>query len=219
MNYLRRMALSLLLSILVLPQAFAQQAESPDELVRRISGEVLAAAKTDPEIQGGNQRRILDLVTEKILPHVDFERMTALAAGRYWRQASPEQQQRLTEEFRDLLVYVYSGALAQVDDDKVIVKPSRGRDRDGLAEVYTEVVQPRGREPIELNYRLAREPSGWKIYDMSILGAWLVQSYRSSFSSQIRNGGIEGLIQTLAERNDRLASKMASRDGAQASGN
>lgn len=219
MNYLRRVALSLFLGILVVPLAPAQQGERPDELVRRISGEVLAAAKTDPEIRDANPRRILDLVTEKILPHVDFERMTALAAGRYWKRATPEQQQRLTEEFRDLLVYVYSGALAQVRDDKVVVKPLRGNVRDGLTEVYTEVVQPRGREPIELNYRLALEPSGWKIYDMSILGVWLVQSYRGSFSSEIQAGGIEGLIGTLAERNDRLAAKMASRDVSPASGN
>lgn len=209
MNYLRRVALSLLLGILVLPLAAAQQLERPDELVRRISGEVLAAAKSDPEIQSGNPRRILDLVREKILPHVDFERMTALAAGRHWNRATPEQQRRLTEEFRDLLVYVYSGALSQVQDDKVVVKPLRGNASDGETEVYTEVVQPRGREAIELNYRLAREPSGWKIYDMSILGVWLVQSYRGNFSSEIRQNGIAGLIDALERRNDQLAAKMS----------
>lgn len=219
MNHFRRVLVSLLLGIFLTPQAPAQQDERPDALVRRLSGEVLAAVKSTPEIQRGNPRHILDLVTEKILPHVDFERMTALAAGRHWKQATPAQQQRLTEEFRDLLVYVYSGALAQVRDDKVIVKPMRSNARDGLAEIYTQVVQPRGREPIELNYRLVREPSGWKIYDMSIMGAWLVQSYRSSFSREIRMEGVEGLIQMLAERNDRLASEMASGDAAPASGN
>ena len=208
MNSLRRLVLSLLLGILVPSASMAQQPERPDQLVRRISTDVLAAAKSDPEIQSGNPRQILQLVRDKIMPHVDFERMTALAVGRHWTRATPEQQQRLTEEFRDLLVYVYSGALSQVDDDKVVVKPLRGNVRDGETEVYTEVVQPRGREPIELNYRLAREPSGWKIYDMSILGVWLVQSYRGSFSSQIRDGGIEGLINSLEQRNDKLAAKM-----------
>lgn len=208
MDALRRVVLSLLLGVLISPAANAQQAERPDQLVGRISAEVLAAAKSDPEIQSGNPRRILQLVRDKIMPHVDFERMTALAVGRHWTRATPEQQQRLTEEFRDLLVYVYSGALAQVNDDKVVVKPLRGNFRDGETEVYTEVVQPRGREPIELNYRLVREPSGWKIYDMSILGVWLVQSYRGSFSSQIRDGGIEGLIASLERRNDNLAAKM-----------
>jgi phospholipid transport system substrate-binding protein len=187
--------------------ANAQQ-EAPDALVKRISQEVLDIAKTDKEIQSGNQKRVLELVEAKILPFVDFQRMTALAAGRYWREATPEQQKQLTDQFRSLLVYTYSGAISQIKDQKVDFKPLRADPSATEVEVRSQVIQPRG-EPIQLNYRLQKEPSGWKIYDVNVLGAWLVETYKGNFSSEISKGGIDGLIKALSERNKKLAASTA----------
>jgi len=186
----------------------AAQQEAPDALVKRISQEVVDIAKSDKEIQAGNQKRILELVEAKILPYVDFQRMTAIAAGRFWREATPEQQKQLTNEFRSLLVYTYSGAIAQVRDQKLEFKPMRADASDTEVEVRSQVLQPRG-EPIQLYYRLAKTPDGWKIYDVNVLGAWLVETYKGNFASEINKGGIDGLIKTLAERNKRLATNAA----------
>jgi len=187
--------------------ANAQQ-EAPDALVKRISQEVLDIAKTDKEIQSGNQKRVLELVEAKIIPFVDFQRMTALAAGRFWREATPEQQKQLTDQFRSLLVYTYSGAISQIKDQKVDFKPLRADPSATEVEVRSQVIQPRG-EPIQLNYRLEKEPSGWKIYDVNVLGAWLVETYKGNFSSEISKGGIDGLIKALSERNKKLAASTA----------
>lgn len=183
--------------------------EAPDALVKRISQEVLDAAKSDKDIQSGNQKRILELVEAKVLPHVDFQRMTALAAGRFWRQATPEQQKQLTDEFRALLVYTYSGAIAQIRDQKLEFRPFRADPSDTEVEVRSQVLQPRGGDPIQLNYRLEKTPAGWKIFDMNVLGAWLVETYKGNFASEISKGGIDGLIKTLAEKNKRLATGSA----------
>jgi phospholipid transport system substrate-binding protein len=188
-------------------QASAQQ-ESPDALVKRISQEVLDIAREDKEIQAGNQQRVLDLVEQKIIPHVDFPRMTALAAGRFWREATPEQQKDLTREFRTLLVYTYSGAISQVKDQKLEFKPLRASPNDTDVEVRSQVVQSRG-EPIQLNYRLAKTGSEWKIYDVNVLGAWLVETYKGNFAAEINNGGIDGLIKALSDRNNKLAASAA----------
>jgi phospholipid transport system substrate-binding protein len=187
--------------------AVAQQ-ESADALVKRISQEVLDIAKADKEIQGGNQKRVLEVVEAKILPSVDFQRMTAMAAGRFWREATPEQQKQLTDEFRSLLVYTYSGAISQVKDQKLEFKPLRADPADTEVEVRSQVLQPRG-EPIQLNYRLAKTPTGWKIYDVNVLGAWLVETYKGNFSAEISKGGIDGLIKTLSDRNKKLAAAAA----------
>lgn len=192
--------------------AFTQPAlaqEAPDELIKRISQEVLEAAKSDKAIQGGNQQRVLELVEASIVPHVDFARMTALAAGRFWRQANPEQQKRLTDEFRTLLIYTYSGAITQIRDQKLEFRPMRADPSASDVEVRSQVVQPRGGEPIQLNYRLAKSQDGWKIYDVNVLGAWLVETYKGNFASEINKGGIDGLIKTLADRNKRLAASAA----------
>jgi len=209
MVHMFRSILIFLLGAVLAVSAAAQQQEGPRALVEQLTGEVLAEVRADRDLQQGNPARVLQLVREKILPHVDFERMTSLAAGRYWNRASENQRQRLTDEFRDLLVHVYSGALAQVEDNRVIVEPMRDNPAAGEVIVRTRVVQPRGREPIELDYRLAREGSGWKIFDVSVLGVWLVQSYRGSFASEIRKSGIEGLIATLERKNERLAADIA----------
>jgi phospholipid transport system substrate-binding protein len=182
----------------------AQAQESPEAFVKRISSDVLDAAKNDRDIQGGNQQKILKLVQDKILPYVDFKRMTALAAGRYWREATPEQQDKLSSEFRDLLIYTYAGAIAQIRDQQLEFKPSRNDPSSSTVVVRSQVVQPRG-EPIELDYRLAKNGDSWKIYDLNVLGAWLVETYKGNFASEISKGGIDGLINALAERNKRLA--------------
>jgi phospholipid transport system substrate-binding protein len=192
--------------------AFVQPAsaqEAPDALIKRLSQEVLDTAKSDKDIQSGNQKKVIDLVESKVLPHVDFQRMTALAAGRFWRQATPEQQKQLTDEFRSLLVYTYSGAITQVKDQKLDFKPLRADPNDTEVEVRTQVIQPRGGDPIQLNYRLEKLPSGWKIYDVNVLGAWLVETYKGNFAAEIGKGGIDGLIKTLSEKNKRLAASAA----------
>jgi len=179
--------------------------EAPDALIKRISLDVLDTAKGDQQIQSGDQQRILQLVEDKVMPYVDFERMTSLSAGRFWREATPEQKKQLTAQFRDLLKYTYSGALAQVRDQKIQFRPLRASPDDTEVEVQSQVLQSRG-DPIQLNYRLEKLPSGWKIYDVNVLGAWLVQTYKGNFASEIDKGGIDGLIKTLTERNQRLAS-------------
>ncbi len=185
--------------------------EAPDALVKRISEDVLNVAKTDKAIQGGNVGRIVSLVQEKILPYVDFDRMTALAAGRYWREATPEQKQQLTAEFRDLLVYTYAGALSQVRDQQVKFSPLRADPTDTDVEVRSQVIQPRG-EPIQLNYRLEKLPSGWKMYDVNVLGAWLIEAYKGTFASEINKGGIDGLIKALSDKNKQLASRSTAQE-------
>lgn len=187
--------------------AFAQQ-EGPDALIKRISQDVMDTAKADKDIQSGNQKKVLELVEAKILPHVNFQRMTSLAAGRFWREATPEQQQQLTNEFRSLLVYTYSGAISQVKDQQLEFRPFRGSPNDTEVEVRSQVLQPRG-EPIQLNYRLEKTPSGWKIFDVNVLGAWLVESYKGSFATEIGKSGIDGLIKTLSDKNKRLAANAA----------
>jgi phospholipid transport system substrate-binding protein len=194
--------------IALLGSGFAQAQEAPDALVKRISNEVLETAKTDKEIQRGNMQRVLQLVEEKVLPYVNFQRMTALAVGRPWREATPEQRKRLTEEFRDLLVYTYSGAIAQVKDERIEFLPSRFTPSDKDVEVRTQIVQSRG-EPLPLQYRLHNTQEGWKIYDVNVLGAWLVQTYRGNFNTEISRNGIDGLIKSLDERNQRLAASAA----------
>lgn len=190
--------------------AFAGQAaaqEAPDALVKRISQEVMDIAKSDKDIQNGNQKRVQEVVEEKILPYVDFQRMTALATGRFWREATPEQQKQLTNEFRMLLMYTYSGAISQIKDQKLEFRPLRADPADTEVEVRSQVLQPRG-EPIQLNYRLAKSSNGWKIYDVNVLGAWLVETYKGNFAAEINKSGIDGLIKTLSERNKKLAASV-----------
>lgn len=180
--------------------------EAPDVLVKRISNDVIDTAKADKDIQAGNQKKVMELVDAKILPYVDFQRMTALAAGRFWRDATPEQKTALSNEFRTLLIHTYSGALSQIKNETVEFKPMRADPADNEVEVRSQVNVQRG-EPIQLNYRLAKGPSGWKIFDINVLGAWLVETYKGTFATEISKGGIDGLIKKLAERNKELANK------------
>ncbi len=199
-----------LLTLIALAASFltlvpsAQAQEAPDVLVKRISQGILDTIKSDKELQSGNYRRVQELVESQILPYVDFERTTSLAVGRFWREATPEQRSQLTTEFRSLLVHTYSGALSQVRDQKIEFKPLRAAPADNEVEVRSQVVQSRG-ETIQMNYRLIRTASGWKIYDVNILGAWLIETYKGNFATEIARSGIDGLIRTLAERNRKLA--------------
>jgi phospholipid transport system substrate-binding protein len=181
-------------------------AEAPDMLVKRISNDVIDTVKADKDIQSGNSRKIMDLVNAKILPYVDAEKMTSLAAGRFWRQATPEQQKALSEEFRTLLVFTYSGALSQIRNETVEFKPFRADPADPEVEVRSQVNLSRG-EPITLNYRLTKTPAGWKIFDINVLGAWLVETYKGTFASEINKSGVDGLIKRLHDRNQQLANK------------
>jgi phospholipid transport system substrate-binding protein len=184
-----------------LPLAHAAD-EAPDAMIKRLSDEVLATIRSDKSLQSGDLTRVMALVDSKIMPNVNFQRMTAAAVGPAWRQATPEQQKRLQDEFKILLVRTYSGALSQVSEESVSIKPLRASPSDTEVVVRSEV---RGRgEPIQLDYRLEKTPGqglGWKIFNLNVLGVWLVETYRSQFSQEINAKGVDGLIATLAERN------------------
>jgi phospholipid transport system substrate-binding protein len=177
----------------------AQAPTAPDAMIKQLSTEVIDTVKSDKAIQAGDVSKIIALVDTKVMPHVNFQRMTASAVGRHWRSASPEQQKRLQDEFKILIVRTYAGALTQVKDQTVQLKPLRAGADDGDVVVRTEV-KGRG-EPIQLDYRLEKSGSGWKIYDVNVLGVWLVEQYKSSFAQEIGSGGVDGLIAKLAERN------------------
>ena len=176
--------------------------EAPDALVQRISGDVLDTIKADKSIKAGDIDKIMLLVDSKIMPNVNFQRMTASAVGPAWRQATPEQKKRLQEEFKTLLVRTYAGALDQVSNQTVSVRPFRGSPDDKDVLVRTEIRG--GGDPVQLDYRLEKTPgegSGWKVYNLNVLGVWLVDTYRTQFAQQINSQGIDGLISALAARN------------------
>lgn len=174
--------------------------ETPDVQVRKAIDEVLAAVKADKELQGGASKKLNDLIEAKVLPHFDFTRMTRLAVGRNWQQASDAQKESLTREFRALLVRTYSTSLAQYRNQSIEVKPAKvGRD-DKEAVVKTLVIQPGG-QPIPIDYGVERTDKGWKVYDVIVDGVSLVTTYRGSFNDQIQKAGIDGLVKTLADRN------------------
>ncbi|MEJ6021871.1 MlaC/ttg2D family ABC transporter substrate-binding protein [Ramlibacter sp. PS4R-6] len=187
--------------------AFAAD-EAPDAFIKRLSDEVLGQIKGDEKIRAGDVSRIQALVDTKILPNVNFARMTAATVGPAWRQATPEQKSRLQEEFKTLLLRTYAGALAQVNEQTVSVKPMRSAPEDSEVVVRTEI---RGRgDPIQLDYRLEKTPgqgAGWKIYNLNVLGVWLVETYRTQFAEVTSSKGVEGLIAALAERNKQNAAK------------
>ena len=182
--------------------------EAPDAFVKRISNETLDAVRSDKSIKGGDINKIMQLVDSKLMQHVNFRRMTALATGPGWRKATPEQQERLHDEFKLLLIRTYSGALSQINDQSIEIKPLRGATDDKNLVVQTEI---RGKgEPIQLDYRLEKTPgegAGWKIFDLNVLGIWLVENYRSQFSKEINAGGVDGLIKSLSDRNKSNAKK------------
>jgi phospholipid transport system substrate-binding protein len=171
--------------------------ETPDALVKRVSDELITIIKADKDLNPG---KIAELAEQKVLPHFDFERMTRLAVGRNWAQASDAQKQALTKEFRTLLVRTYSNALTQYRNQTIEVKPTKLSPADKEVVVKTQVIQ-QGGPPIPIDYAMAKEDSGWKVYDVIIDGASLVTTYRGTFNDQIQKGGIDGLVKTLQERN------------------
>jgi phospholipid transport system substrate-binding protein len=210
---LGRMAAGMLVlaALAGLPPMAVAADEAPEVMIKRLSDEVMASIKSDKAIQAGDTSRIMALVDSKIMPNVNFQRMTAAAVGPAWRQATPEQRQRLQEEFKLLLIRTYAGALSQVDDQTISVKPQRSAPTDTDVVVRSEI---RGRgEPIQLEYRMEKTPgqgAGWRIYNLNVLGVWLVETYRSQFAPEINAKGVDGLIATLAERNKSNASNSAS---------
>jgi phospholipid transport system substrate-binding protein len=178
--------------------------DSPDTMILNLSNEVLESIRNDPAMKAGDFERLRKLVDERILPKVDFDKMTRLAVGHAWRGATAEQRASLTEQFRVLLMRTYSGALAQVSDQKVRLRPARPSENPNDVIVRTQIVGGQG-DPIGLDYRLEKTDAGWKIYDLNILGVWLVENYKTEFAQSLSQGGIDNLIQTLTQKNQRLA--------------
>jgi len=186
--------------------SFAQtpdQSTPPDALIKMVVTEVMASVKADPEIQKGSIPKIVELVDKKIVPYTDMRRTTEMAMGPNWKKATPEQQAQLTSEFKNLLIRTYSGALSQLRDQTVQFKALRAAPDDKDVVVKT-VVLGRG-DPVPLDYRLVKTDNGWKVYDMNIMGVWLIEAYRNQFANQISQNGIEGLVKFLQDRNKQLA--------------
>lgn len=189
-------------ALLGIPSIAHAADEAPDVMIQRLTSDVLTTIRADKSLQSGDVSRIISLVDTKIMPNVNFQSMTSSAVGPAWRQASPEQRKRLQDEFKILLVHTYAGALTQVKDQTISVKPLRAAPDDRQVVVRTEIVG-RG-EPIQLDYRMEKTPgegAGWKIYNLNVLGVWLVETYRSQFRAEINARGIDGLIATLADMN------------------
>ena len=201
-----RILATTLLAALVPALAAAQ--ESPDALVKRSTDEVIAIIKSDKDVQSGNTAKVVELIEQKVLPHFNFERMTRLAVGRNWAQASDAQKQALIKEFRTLLVRTYSTSLSQYRDQVIEVKPTKLAAADQEATVRTAVIQ-KGGPPIPLDYAMEKTASGWKVYDVVIDGASLVTTYRGTFNDQIQKGGVDGLVKTLQDRNRGSAAEPA----------
>jgi phospholipid transport system substrate-binding protein len=193
--------------LLISSTVFAQtpdQATTPDALIKMVVTDVMASVKADPDIQKGNIPKIVELVDKKIVPYTDMRRTTEMAMGPNWKKATPEQQNQLVMEFKNLLIRTYSGALSQLRDQTVQFKPLRAAPDDKEVVVKT-VVLGRG-DPVPLDYRLEKTDKGWKVYDMNIMGVWLVEAYRNQFTNQISQNGIDGLVKFLQDRNKQLAS-------------
>jgi phospholipid transport system substrate-binding protein len=188
----------MLVAALVPAMALAQ--ESPEALVKRVSDEVLAVVKSDKDVAGGNQAKVVALAEQKVLPHFDFERMTRLAVGKNWAQANDAQKQALVKEFRTLLVRTYSSSLSQYRNQQIEVKPGKTGAGDKETVVRTQIVQ-QGGPPIPIDYSMEKKDTGWMVYDVVIDGASLVTTYRGTFNDQVQRGGIDGLVKTLQDRN------------------
>jgi phospholipid transport system substrate-binding protein len=190
----------ILVLLAFLAPAAASAQEAPDALVKRVTDEVLAIIKADKDLQSGNSRKIAELAEAKVLPHFDFMRMTRLAVGRSWQQASDAQKEQLVREFRTMLVRTYSTSLTAYRNQKIEVKPLKMAAADKEVTVRTAVIQ-QGGPPIPIDYAMEKTEGGWKVFDVVIDGASLVTTYRSTFNEQVQKGGIDGLVKTLADRN------------------
>jgi len=193
------------LAALAVPVASAQEL-TPDALVKTVTQDVIAVIKEDKAIQAGDRKKTIALVEEKVLPHFNFTRMTALAMGANWRKATPEQQRALVDEFRTLLVRTYSTALTAYRNQVIEVKPLRAKPGDTDVVVRSEVKQS-GTEPVTIDYSMEQTPNSWKVYDVTVGGVSLVTTYRDTFANEVRNVGVDGLIKALAEKNRQLEAK------------
>ena len=182
--------------------AFAQE-DSPDALIKKVTDDVLSIVRQDKDIQSGNTKKAIDLVEAKVLPNFNFQRMTALAMGKDWNKATPEQKKRLSEEFTTLLVRTYSNALTGYKDQDVRDKPTRMQSSDTDVVVKTEVVQS-GSKPIGLDYAMEKQAEGWKVYDVVVAGVSLVTNYRNTFNQEVSANGVDGLIKMIADKNKQL---------------
>ncbi len=199
-----------LLGMLLAAPVFAQaQDMAPDALAKKVTEEVLAIIRTDKDIRAGNTKKVLDLVEEKVLPHFNFTRMTRLAIGAPWRQATSAQQQSLTSEFRTLLVHTYTSAFTQYRDQVIVYRPLKLQPGETEVVVRSLIKQTNGADPIDVNYSMEKTDTSWKVYDVAIAGVSLVQNYRSTFNSEIQKSGIDGLIATLTNKNKTLAQQSA----------
>jgi phospholipid transport system substrate-binding protein len=194
------------LFIALIPLPALAQEVAPDALVKGISTEVLDIIRKDKEIQSGNTRKIVELVEAKVLPHFNFDRMTAYAVGVNWRRATPEQQKLLVEQFKTLLVRTYSTALASYKNQVIDFKPLRAQPTDTEVKVRSEIKQP-GTQAVTIDYSMEKTPAGWKVFDVEVGGVSLVANYRETFTSEIRSAGIDGLIKTLSSKNKQLETK------------
>ncbi len=197
--------LMMFFSFLVFP-ASAMDLE-PDRLVDKTVKEVIEIIQKDEELKNGNKEKMLDLIETKILPHFNFTRMTQLAMGQHWSTAAPEQQNKLVDEFRTLLVRTYSNALTTYHDETIKVNQAHTKPDGNEATVRTVVIQGNGKQPVPIDYSMEKKPDGWKVYDVTVSGVSLVTNYRGTFNSQVRKGGIEGLLKTLTDKNKSLEGK------------
>ena len=203
---LKRMLMTLLAAGL-LAAAPAQAAEgllAPDALAKSVTEDVLVVLRADKDIQSGDVRKVVDLVEKKVLPHFNFERMTRLAVGVNWRQASPEQQKALVGEFRTLLVHTYAATFVAYRNQTIDIRPLRMDPKDTEVVVKSQIIQPGGK-PVTVDYRMEKTDAGWKVYDVVVADLSLVQNYRGTFESEVRRGGVDGLVKALVEKNQQLA--------------
>jgi phospholipid transport system substrate-binding protein len=201
-----------LLGTLLAASVFAQaQDGAPDALAKKVTEEVIATIKTDKDIRAGNSDKVLDLVEAKVLPHFNFTRMTRLAIGAPWRQATASQQQSLVSEFRALLVHTYTSAFTQYRDQVIVYRPLKLQPGDAEVLVRSQIKQIGGADPIDVNYSMEKTDQGWKVYDVTIAGVSLVQNYRSTFNTEIQKSGIDGLIASLAKKNKSLGHRQAAK--------
>ncbi|WP_442951935.1 MlaC/ttg2D family ABC transporter substrate-binding protein [Orrella sp. JC864] len=198
------LALLLVAGMIGLARAQAQPdpKAAPNEFVQQVADQLLDILKKDAQLRSGDIQRVNQVVDQNLLPYVNFERTTRLAAGRNWRQATPEQQQALAQAFRGTLIRTYSGALTKVDQGtSVRLLPFRGDPNADDVVVRSQIVPQSNAQPVGVDYRLEKTPEGWKIYDLNVEGIWLIENYRNQFAQEINRSGIDGLIQALNSRN------------------
>lgn len=201
----------LIAACLTMFSSFLLAQETPDGMVRQVTEEVLDIVRKDKDIQNGHTQKVIDLVDSRVLPHFNFNRMTALAVGKDWRKATPQQQQQLSHEFKTMLVRTYANALTGYRNQKLVYKPFKMNPGDVDVLVRTEIMQP-GSKPVQLDYSLEKLETGWKVYDMTVAGISLVSNYREQFAQEVRNSGIDGLIAAMAAKNKSLESTLAKAD-------